>query len=267
MPVGDCLTLDESARPRGRTVSRMPYEPQEAVVPTVGAYDEQPRAVPTLAWAPHMGPIAQSPCCPGKMHRVSRSALNTLIKCDLGDGTALPERCCGYFKLVEQRLSPPKRAERAGPGKQKCFNRRTKCKHGKLISSCARCNPNFKLAPSRKCPCGKDRRFCAAHGGQNLCKCGKTKQSCMTCKDPRWICCHDGKYKEKRNCLVCGGTGACKHGTRKDRCTAAECVARQKRLRAHLASMRPGSTLSDPGVSRAQFVAGLREQVDRGAEK
>ena len=263
MPIGPSCTT--AAAMTDGAATRLAYEPPVATEWQQTSVYTESRPVPVLAWSPQSGPFVESPCCPGTMHRVSRSMLNTMIECTATTQTAPPERCCGHFKLVEQRpaVAPASRSQpkRHPPGKRKCFKRRTACRHGKLINSCARCNPNFRRAPSRKCPCGKDKRFCATHGGQNLCKCGKTKQSCMTCKDPRWICCHDGKYQERRNCVVCGGTGVCIHGRRKDRCSAPECVDKQKRLRAHLASMRPGSQLADPGVSRAQFVDSQRDTV------
>lgn len=263
------VTAASTGRADSRGTTKLPYEPQQIAHWGDGFYDAASASVPVLAWSPQSGPFVESPCCPGKMHRVSRSMLDTMIQCAPADRgqCARPDGCIGHFKLVEKGFTSPARGGGAPrftqrrASKQMCFKRRTACPHGKLINSCARCNPTFRVTAPRKCPCGKDKRFCATHGGQNLCRCGKTKQSCMTCKDPRWICCHDGKYQEKRNCRLCGGSGLCVHGKRKDRCRAAECVTKQKRLRAHLASMRLGSTHSDPGVSRAQFVNDWREET------
>lgn len=210
-----------------------------------GAAPHKARRV--LHWDRLKGPRVQAPCCQTWL-RLTAKMLGTAVPCGCGAVEVLPARRPPTIKSAAPVAGPR-------PAKKKSYKRRTQCPHGKLISGCARCNPDYRRPASRNCPCGKDKRFCAVHGGSNLCKCGKTKQSCMTCKDPKYICFCDGQYRERRYCAQCGGSGVCPHGRRKDRCSNAGCKSKHALRRAHLASMRPGSQLPDPGVSRTQFVA------------
>lgn len=234
----DTRHVAENIAPRADAVPYAPPQPSQVC----GDWEAA-----VLYWDRSKGPMVEAPCCQ-KWIRVTAKALNTEVPCG----------CGGTIRVrpaSEPRRATAVRVAVKRPAKKKAYNRRVKCAHGIFISGCARCNPNYRRPANRNCPCGKDKRFCAIHGGASLCKCGKTKQSCMVCKDPKYICCHDGVYREKRNCAQCGGSGVCIHNRRKDRCSDPGCKAKQALRRAHLASMRPNSKLPDSGVSRAQFVA------------
>eukprot|EP01084_Bolivina_argentea_P194663 334032_1 len=72
-----------------------------------------------------------------------------------------------------------------------------------------------KVYIRKKCPHGKEERFCVPCGGNSLCEHKTNKLTCAQCKDS-YICEHNVR---KCECTEgCEGGNFCKHGKRKKLC-------------------------------------------------
>jgi len=74
--------------------------------------------------------------------------------------------------------------------------------------------PIKKIYIHKKCPHGRQKRYCKECGGSGICEHGRQKSQCKECGGSG-ICEHG---RQKSYCKECGGSGICEHGRQKSQC-------------------------------------------------